>query len=120
MALKNPFTPSFGKVPAVLAGRDLLLDDMTSAFEQGSGDPNLSTILMGARGTGKTALMTSIACGVLPSMGALTTWLPSAASSWLEQSWIIACLRRLARSSPVATCVFFDRDAAGGRRVCAR
>ena len=57
MESANPFTPSFGKIPPIMAGRDELLKDMSRAFEHGSGDPNLSTIFSGARGTGKTALM---------------------------------------------------------------
>lgn len=58
---KNPFTPTFGIVPAHLAGRRGVLKDMRQAFENGLGDPNLSTILIGARGTGKTALLSCIA-----------------------------------------------------------
>ena len=60
MARPNPFTPTFGTVPAFLAGRDTLLADMLQAFQDGYGNPNLSTILIGARGTGKTALMACI------------------------------------------------------------
>lgn len=58
---KNPFTPTFGIVPAHLAGRQRILKDMGQAFENGLGDPNLSTILIGARGSGKTALLSCIA-----------------------------------------------------------
>lgn len=43
-----------------MAGRQRILDDMRQAFEDGIGNPNLSTILIGARGTGKTALMSCI------------------------------------------------------------
>lgn len=58
---KNPFTPTFGIVPAYLAGRQNILNDMSQAFEDGPGNPNLSTALIGARGTGKTALLSCIA-----------------------------------------------------------
>lgn len=61
MELTNPFTPSFGGVPPCLAGRKRLLEDMHRAFVRGPGDPNLSTIIIGARGTGKTALLALIA-----------------------------------------------------------
>lgn len=61
MELANPFTPSFGSVPPYLAGRKGLLEDMHRAFERGKGDPNLSTIIIGPRGTGKTALLSRIA-----------------------------------------------------------
>lgn len=56
----NPFTPTFGVVPPVLAGRERFMRVMRDAFENGPGDPNLSTLLIGARGTGKTALLSSI------------------------------------------------------------
>ncbi|HIY82980.1 MAG TPA: AAA family ATPase [Candidatus Rubneribacter avistercoris] len=59
--LRNPFTPSFGQVPPYLAGRSRIIDDMERAFDRGPGDPNLSTILVGARGTGKTALLSYLA-----------------------------------------------------------
>lgn len=58
--MKNPFTPSFGHVPPVMAGRERLIRTMLQALENGPGDPNLSTILVGARGTGKTALLTRL------------------------------------------------------------
>lgn len=58
---RNPFTPTFGMVPRFLAGRDKLLDEMAEAFEDGLGNPNLSTMLIGARGTGKTAVLSCIA-----------------------------------------------------------
>lgn len=58
---RNPFTPSFGKVPPLMAGRAELFDEMVVAFEDGSGNPNLSTIFAGPRGTGKTALLFALA-----------------------------------------------------------
>ncbi len=61
MELANPFTPSFGSVPPYLAGRKGLLEDMHRAFERGTGDPNLSTIVIGPCGTGKTALLSRVA-----------------------------------------------------------
>ena len=54
---KNPFTPTFGSVPPFLAGREHILRDINRGFINGPGDPNLSTIFTGARGTGKTALL---------------------------------------------------------------
>ncbi|MBE5999314.1 MAG: ATP-binding protein [Sarcina sp.] len=58
--MKNPFTPTFGMVPPVLAGRKIILADMSRAFENWPGDPNLSSILIGPRGSGKTALLSCI------------------------------------------------------------
>lgn len=55
--LKNPFTPTFGSVPPFMAGRERILNEIERGFQNGPGDPNLSTIFTGARGTGKTALL---------------------------------------------------------------
>lgn len=54
----NPFTPIFGRVPPFMAGRELLIEDFNRAFDSVAADPNLSSIFVGARGTGKTALLT--------------------------------------------------------------
>lgn len=58
---RNPFTPNFGQIPRVLAGRDQLIDEIVSAFDNAPGDPSLTSILIGARGTGKTALLSLLA-----------------------------------------------------------
>lgn len=57
---QNPFTPTFGYDPAILAGRTEIMQIMRRAFAQGRGAPDLSTILIGARGTGKTVLLNAI------------------------------------------------------------
>lgn len=54
---KSPFTPTFRSVPPFLANREHILRDINRGFINGPGDPNLSTIFTGARGTGKTALL---------------------------------------------------------------
>lgn len=54
---KSPFTPTFRSVPPFLAGREHILRDINRGFINGPGDPNLSNIFTGARGTGKTALL---------------------------------------------------------------
>lgn len=53
----NPFTPVFGKIPAVMAGREAIIEDMLDAFEGNGSSPDLCSIFTGARGTGKTALL---------------------------------------------------------------
>lgn len=57
----NPFTPIFGKIPSYLAGRREIIEDMLGAFDVGVNDPSLSSIFVGARGTGKTALLSYLA-----------------------------------------------------------
>ena len=64
----NPFTPSFGRTPPYMAGRRMLLSDLAKAFRSNGNDPYLQTILMGARGTGKTALLTR-ACEIASGEG---------------------------------------------------
>lgn len=54
----NPFTPTFGQIPPFMAGRTDIVRDIVRAFDQGVGNPNLSTLFVGARGAGKTALLT--------------------------------------------------------------
>lgn len=57
---RNPFTPTFGIVPPFLAGCDDLLDSFDVAFGNGVGGPYLCTLLIGPRGSGKTALLSRI------------------------------------------------------------
>lgn len=59
--MANPFTPTFGIIPPFMAGREALIEELSSAFSNGLGDPNLCTIVSGARGTGKTALLSFMA-----------------------------------------------------------
>lgn len=54
----NPFTPIFGKIPPFMAGREQLLEDVEQALSSQAADPNLCTVFVGARGTGKTAMLT--------------------------------------------------------------
>lgn len=92
MATKNPFTPTFGTVPAYLAGRQVILDDMRQAFADRYGNPNLSSILIGARGTGKTALMSCIRDEARETgwVCASTTALPGMLEDLYEQATISA------------------------------
>jgi len=57
----NPFTPSFGSVPLLFAGRKRVTDDLLRGLEGGPGEPNRISLFVGARGSGKTALLTKIA-----------------------------------------------------------
>lgn len=61
VSMANPFTPTFGIIPPFMAGRESLIEDISAAFSNGIGDPNLATIISGARGTGKTAMLSFMA-----------------------------------------------------------
>lgn len=58
---ENPFTPSFGEIPAHLAGRADIVSGFTRALESSRRRPELTTLLSGARGTGKTTLLSVLA-----------------------------------------------------------
>lgn len=92
MASQNPFTPTFGTVPAYLAGRQSVIDNMRQAFADRYGNPNLSTILIGARGTGKTALMSCIRDEALDAgwLTASSTALPGMLDDIYEQALMSA------------------------------
>jgi len=59
--LKNPFTPTFGSIPLQLAGRDRIIRNILDGLGNGPGDPNRAIIFIGARGSGKTVLLATIA-----------------------------------------------------------
>lgn len=56
----NPFRPSFGVSPRVLAGRDDLLDEFEIALDEGPGSPMRSVLISGPRGIGKTVLLNEL------------------------------------------------------------
>lgn len=57
---RNPFKPTFGATPPVLAGRDDLRQDFADALYEGPGSPGRATIYTGARGTGKTVMLNAV------------------------------------------------------------
>ncbi len=56
----NPFTPTFGQVPANMAGRGSILREMARAFDSPTRSPELTMLISGAQGSGKTALLARI------------------------------------------------------------
>ncbi|QGU04877.1 ATP-binding protein [Corynebacterium comes] len=60
MSRRNPFRPTFGASPYFWAGRTLILHRFTDAIDGNPGDPNRSLIIDGARGIGKTVLLTEL------------------------------------------------------------
>lgn len=65
---ENPFTPSFGEIPTHVAGRRQIIADITGALEKKSRSPELTSLFSGARGTGKTTLL-SVLANKAESMG---------------------------------------------------
>ena len=57
----NPFTPDFGQVPPVMVGRDGVMRELLTSWATGPRDPGFTSLLLGPRGTGKTALMGALA-----------------------------------------------------------
>lgn len=60
MASENPFKPSFGASPPVLAGRTGVLDALAEALDSGTGHPDFTSLLVGVRGAGKTATLNAV------------------------------------------------------------
>lgn len=58
---ENPFTPTFGQMPPVMAGSSALIDEFHRAFNAKRRTPRLSTVVSGIPGSGKTCLLTRIA-----------------------------------------------------------
>lgn len=56
----NPFKPTAGAEPPVLAGRDAVLDDFEIGLEEGVGAPGRLMRITGPRGSGKTVLLTEL------------------------------------------------------------
>ncbi|MDO5635466.1 MAG: ATP-binding protein [Micrococcus sp.] len=56
----NPFRPSFGVSPRVLAGRDDVIDEFDLALDEGPGSPMRTVLVSGARGMGKTVVLNEL------------------------------------------------------------
>ena len=56
----NPFTPTFGKPPPVLVGREGLIAEFADGLDEGPGAKARATLYGGARGAGKTVLLNAI------------------------------------------------------------
>ncbi|MCL2865601.1 MAG: ATP-binding protein [Lachnospiraceae bacterium] len=57
--VKNPFNPSFGKPPELFLGRDDILRSIVDSIENPN-SPWRTTLIIGVRGSGKTALLYSV------------------------------------------------------------
>ena len=56
----NPFTPDFGRRPALLVGREALLANARKSLAVGPDDLGFTRILLGQRGSGKTTVLAEI------------------------------------------------------------
>lgn len=56
-AADNPFLPTFGSSPPMLAGRDEVVARFERAFERGPQHPDYTMLITGVRGSGKTVLL---------------------------------------------------------------
>ena len=57
---RNPFAPTFGAEPPLLAGRDGILRDIADAWATGPTHPSYTTLLVGRRGSGKTVVLEAL------------------------------------------------------------
>jgi hypothetical protein len=55
--IQNPFRPSFGVTPPLLAGRDTEILAFGDALDAGPGAPGRATLYTGVRGIGKTVML---------------------------------------------------------------
>ncbi len=60
MARNNPFSPTFGAPPPVIAGRDDILDAIGDALDTGPTHPDYTSLFLGVRGAGKTVLLNAV------------------------------------------------------------
>jgi len=60
VATNNPFTPTFGSPPPLLAGREELIELFAEALDDGPGSAGRATLYTGARGAGKTVLLNEV------------------------------------------------------------
>lgn len=57
MAPRNPFRPTFGIVPEIVAGRTGTVAQVSLSLDERPGSPYRFTLISGARGSGKTVLL---------------------------------------------------------------
>lgn len=60
LAPHNPFSPTFGASPPVLAGREHILEDIEDALVTGPTHPDYTALLIGVRGSGKTVMLNAV------------------------------------------------------------
>lgn len=104
MAAHNPFSPTFGASPPVMAGRDELLDAIDDALATGPTHPDYTTLFLGARGVGKTVMLNAIED-------------LARARGWLTVSEDASTAGLLGRLTRAATRLLADLEGVSGRQV---
>ena len=95
---KNPFSPTFGTTPPLLAGRDTVLERFNEALDTGPAHPDYTLLITGNRGTGKTALLNA-----LEEQAAVRGWLTITVAASSEPVSVRVgaeaqlCIQRLSR-----------------------
>ncbi len=56
----RPFVPGFGRTPPFLAGRSSLITELCAGLDAGPDDPRSVSVLLGARGMGKTVVLNEV------------------------------------------------------------
>lgn len=57
---QNPFAPTFGAEPPLLAGRDDIFNEVVDAWATGPKHPGYTALLLGRRGSGKTVALEAL------------------------------------------------------------
>lgn len=57
---RNPFRPTAGATPPLLVGRDDVLEEFAESLDDGPGAPARLALFTGARGVGKTVMLTEV------------------------------------------------------------
>lgn len=71
--MRNPFKPTAGARPPLVVGRQNALEGFLEGLEDGPGAPGLLTIFTGARGIGKTVMLTEAEDAALSAGWAVIT-----------------------------------------------
>lgn len=78
-ASANPFRPGFGQQPPVLSGRDGFLDAVAGDLAAGPASPGYTSLLLGARGMGKTTVLHKVCENAEAGAGSYAGWRRSSA-----------------------------------------
>ena len=71
-AAMRPFAPGFGRTPPFLAGRSALITELCAGLDGGPDDPRSVSVLLGARGMGKTVVLNEVEDAAVGERGWVT------------------------------------------------